>query len=212
MTSSTRPLALVTGASRRHRRRSRPRIGARRPRSGAHGAHGWHRWRRSPPSSRHTAPPASSSPPISAKPGAAAELADAIETRGLTVEVLVNNAGLGAIGRFDQTDPVRISEMLQVNIVALTELTRLLLPGMVAPRPRPGHAGGLDRRVSAGPGNGGLFRDQGLCAEPRRGARRGIARHRRHGDDTMSRSDRHQFRPNFRKQRTPVFSTAPCAT
>jgi len=47
---------------------------------------------------------------------------------------VVNNAGLGAVGRFDQTDPLRISEMLQVNIVALTELTRLLLPGMVARR------------------------------------------------------------------------------
>jgi short-subunit dehydrogenase len=33
------------------------------------------------------------------------------------VQVLVNNARLGAIGRFDRTDPVRISEMLQVNIV-----------------------------------------------------------------------------------------------
>src|SRR4029077_5672479 len=66
------------------------------------------------------------------RPGAAAELANAIETRGLMVEVLVNNAGLGAIGRFDRTDPVRISEMLQVNAVALTELTRLILSGMVA--------------------------------------------------------------------------------
>ena len=66
------------------------------------------------------------------QPGAAAALASAIEARGLTLDVLVNNAGLGAVGRFDQTDPSRISEMLQVNIVALTELTRLLLPGMVA--------------------------------------------------------------------------------
>ena len=66
------------------------------------------------------------------QPGAAAALASAIEARGLTLDVLVNNAGLGAVGRFDQTDPRRISEMLQVNIVALTELTRLLLPGMVA--------------------------------------------------------------------------------
>jgi hypothetical protein len=41
---------------------------------------------------------------------------------------------LGAIGRFDQMDPERISEMLQVNIVALTELTRLLLPAMIARR------------------------------------------------------------------------------
>jgi uncharacterized protein len=66
------------------------------------------------------------------KPSGAAALADAIEARGLTVEVLVNNAGLGAVGRFDRTDAVRIGEILQVNIVALTELTRLLLPGMVA--------------------------------------------------------------------------------
>src|SRR6516165_4048989 len=66
--------------------------------------------------------------------GSAAALASEIEARGLAVDVLVNNAGLGAVGRFDQTDPLRISEMLQVNIVALTELTRLLLPGMVARR------------------------------------------------------------------------------
>ncbi len=68
------------------------------------------------------------------RPGAAAELASTIEARGLSVDVLVNNAGLGAIGRFDQIDPGRVSEMLQVNVVALTELTRMLLPGMVARR------------------------------------------------------------------------------
>ena len=68
------------------------------------------------------------------KPGAAAALAGEIEIRGLHVEVLVNNAGLGATGRFDQMDPIRVGEMLQVNIVALTELTRLMLPGMVARR------------------------------------------------------------------------------
>src|SRR5204863_7509560 len=45
-----------------------------------------------------------------------------------------NNAGLGVAGRFDRCDPGRIGEVLQVNIVALTELTRLLLPGMVARR------------------------------------------------------------------------------
>jgi short-subunit dehydrogenase len=67
-----------------------------------------------------------------AKPGAAAALADDIASRGLEIDVLVNNAGLGALGRFDSMDLGRIGEMLQVNIVALTELTRLLLPGMVA--------------------------------------------------------------------------------
>ncbi len=67
-----------------------------------------------------------------ARPGAAASLADEVARRGLTIEILVNNAGLGAAARFDRCDPARIGEILQVNIVALTELTRLLLPGMIA--------------------------------------------------------------------------------
>src|SRR5215467_9127847 len=68
------------------------------------------------------------------KPRAASELAAAVETRGLIIDVLVNNAGLGGIGRLDQLDRGRVNEMLHVNVVALTELTRLLLPGMVARR------------------------------------------------------------------------------
>jgi len=69
-----------------------------------------------------------------ARPGAAAELTASLEDRGLEVDVLVNNAGLGGVGRFDQMDPQRIDDMLMVNVVALTELTRGLLPGMVARR------------------------------------------------------------------------------
>ena len=53
------------------------------------------------------------------KPDAAATLAGDIASRGFDVDVLVNNAGLGALGRFDRMDFTRISEMLQVNIVAL---------------------------------------------------------------------------------------------
>jgi uncharacterized protein len=68
------------------------------------------------------------------KVGAAADLVQDIKTRGLAVDVLINAAGIGANGRFDQSDPLRISEMLQVNVVALTELTRMLLPAMVARR------------------------------------------------------------------------------
>ncbi len=67
-----------------------------------------------------------------AQPGAAQELAASIADRSLTIDVLVNNAGLGGAGRFDRSDPVRIGEMLQVNIVALTELTRIFLPQMAA--------------------------------------------------------------------------------
>jgi uncharacterized protein len=68
------------------------------------------------------------------QPRGATALVSAIEARGLSVDVLINNAGIGAVGRFDQADPLRIGEMLQVNVVALTELTRLLLPGMVTRR------------------------------------------------------------------------------
>ncbi len=67
-----------------------------------------------------------------AKPGGAAALAQNIAAHGLAIDVLVNNAGFGAAGRFDRIDAARTSELVQVNVVALTELTRLLLPGMIA--------------------------------------------------------------------------------
>jgi short-subunit dehydrogenase len=51
---------------------------------------------------------------------------------GRAVDVLVNNAGFGAIGRFDQVELARQLEMIQVNVAALVHLTHLLLPGMVA--------------------------------------------------------------------------------
>jgi hypothetical protein len=69
-----------------------------------------------------------------AQPGAAARLVDDLAARGLMIDVLINNAGLGANGPFAESDPARNAEMLQVNVVALTELTRLLLPGMIARR------------------------------------------------------------------------------
>jgi short-subunit dehydrogenase len=65
------------------------------------------------------------------KPGAAAELTREIQTRGLEIDTLINNAGIGGIGAFAESDAGRISEMLEVNVVALTELTRALLPGMI---------------------------------------------------------------------------------
>jgi short-subunit dehydrogenase len=67
-------------------------------------------------------------------PGAGAKLAREIDARGLAIDVLINNAGLGAGGPFSESDPVRVAEMLYVNVVALTELTRSLLPGMIARR------------------------------------------------------------------------------
>src|SRR5207237_4834697 len=55
-----------------------------------------------------------------------------LRAKSIDVDVLVNNAGVGLTGAFAETDLDKELEMIQVNIVALTELTKLLLPGMVA--------------------------------------------------------------------------------
>ena len=65
-------------------------------------------------------------------PGAARELTHELDARGLRVDVLINNAGFGDVGAFAREDPDRIEAMLQLNVVALTNLTRAFLPGMIA--------------------------------------------------------------------------------
>ncbi|HXI20574.1 MAG TPA: SDR family oxidoreductase, partial [Gemmatimonadales bacterium] len=68
------------------------------------------------------------------EPGAPASIMEEIGRRGLAVDVLVNNAGFGEWGLFGRGDPQRQLDMIQVNITALTQLTRLALPGMVSRR------------------------------------------------------------------------------
>jgi uncharacterized protein len=53
-----------------------------------------------------------------------------LQEQGLKVDVLVNNAGFGLQGRFGELPMDRQLAMVQVNMVALTHLTRLLLPEM----------------------------------------------------------------------------------
>ncbi|OWK40252.1 SDR family NAD(P)-dependent oxidoreductase [Fimbriiglobus ruber] len=65
-------------------------------------------------------------------PAAPRALYDKVAAAGLNVDVLVNNAGFGVYGPFADADPVRVAAMVQVNVAALTDLTRLFLPGMVA--------------------------------------------------------------------------------
>ena len=59
-------------------------------------------------------------------------LVDSIGAAGLTIDVLVNNAGFGDHGPFAEADLAKMLRMIQVNIAALTELTGLVLPGMLA--------------------------------------------------------------------------------
>ncbi|MFI6344300.1 SDR family NAD(P)-dependent oxidoreductase [Streptomyces sp. NPDC050560] len=62
---------------------------------------------------------------------AAREVAQELADRALTVDLLVNNAGFGTAGRFEQIAAERDHDLLMVNVVALVGLTHALLPGML---------------------------------------------------------------------------------
>ncbi|MDX8360466.1 MULTISPECIES: SDR family oxidoreductase [Bacillaceae] len=59
------------------------------------------------------------------------QIYDYCENEKIDVEVLVNNAGFGSFGFFAETDINKELELIQVNITALTYLTKLFLPQMV---------------------------------------------------------------------------------
>src|SRR5579885_3276484 len=69
-----------------------------------------------------------------ARHSAPAELHDQVRWAGLEIEMLVNNAGFGARGRFDRLPLERELEQVDVNIRALVALTRLFLPAMISAR------------------------------------------------------------------------------
>lgn len=69
-----------------------------------------------------------------AEPGAPARLLAEIEAQGLTIETLINNAGFGLAGRFADQPAERLLGMIALNVTALTELCRLVLPGMLERR------------------------------------------------------------------------------
>ena len=60
------------------------------------------------------------------------ELYQTIIQKDIKIEVLVNNAGFGANGAFREIDMQKQENMINLNILALTKLTHLLLPGMVS--------------------------------------------------------------------------------
>jgi hypothetical protein len=66
--------------------------------------------------------------------GSAESVARTLADRGLTIDILINNAGFGAFGEFARSNPDEQRQMLNLNVVALTMLTRALLPGMIERR------------------------------------------------------------------------------
>ena len=69
-----------------------------------------------------------------ATPAAPKFLFDQLQSDSLSVDILINNAGFGAFGEFAQMPNEEIFGQIQLNITALTELTRLFLPPMLARR------------------------------------------------------------------------------
>ncbi len=68
------------------------------------------------------------SPKDLAHPASPVELYQELQEAGVVLDVLVNNAGFGGHGPFLKTDWNNEAEMMQVNMVALTHLTKLFLP------------------------------------------------------------------------------------
>lgn len=71
------------------------------------------------------------------QPRAGRELLTEVARRGITVELLVNNAGFGMVSALEETDVGRALELIQVNVTCLTELTLSVAKEMV----RRGHGG-----------------------------------------------------------------------
>jgi uncharacterized protein len=55
----------------------------------------------------------------------------AVRLAGRQIDILVNNAGFGDFGEFYKADPAKVSQMINLNVATLTDLTRALLPAMV---------------------------------------------------------------------------------
>jgi uncharacterized protein len=65
------------------------------------------------------------------QPGAAGRLCEELSARGVVIDHLINNAGVGRAKPLVGDDPLIVSSLVELNCVTLTELTARLLPGMV---------------------------------------------------------------------------------
>jgi short-subunit dehydrogenase len=68
------------------------------------------------------------------KSNAVGKLMADLEANGETVDLLVNNAGFGLIGRFAELDSKRERQMIDLNVGALTDLCRAVAPRMIERR------------------------------------------------------------------------------
>jgi short-subunit dehydrogenase len=67
-------------------------------------------------------------------PNSCEEIFDEVRALKITVDILVNDAGLGQLGNFWETPLDRDLAMLHVNLEAVVRLTKLFLPSMIERR------------------------------------------------------------------------------
>jgi short-subunit dehydrogenase len=63
-------------------------------------------------------------------PASGKAVLDAVTEKGLTIDLLINNAGFGEYGAFADLDGEQQVKMIQLNILALVDLTHQFLSGM----------------------------------------------------------------------------------
>ncbi len=93
--------------------------------------------------------------------GVGAEIKDEVERRGLTVDMLINNAGFGTHGFFEELDPTRDRNQVAVDVMAVADMAHAFLPGMVA---RGGDQSRLGGQLPARSLHGRLRREQSVRA------------------------------------------------
>lgn len=82
--------------------------------------------------STHPGPPVDVAVADLSHPGAADALVEHLDSTGVAVDLLVNNAGVGHHGDFLTEDTDAVTRMIQLNCTSLVALTSRLLPGMVS--------------------------------------------------------------------------------
>ena len=64
-------------------------------------------------------------------PDATTQLYDEIVKEQITIDILINNAGFGDFSSFSNCDWQKQEKMINLNVLSLSKLTHLILPGMI---------------------------------------------------------------------------------
>ena len=113
---------------------------------------------------------------------------------GLSVDLLVNNAGFGSHGWFDTLDLAREEAMLSVNIASLVKLTRLYLPDLNRARVGRSAQSRLDRELLASSVYGDVWGNKSVCTLVFGGALVGVPGARRRCPGRLSLPWWHRYR------------------